>query len=292
MIERVHFEKPLLKQLNAEGYKCVDMHCHTQYSDTYTRISNILKKCSRNGLGVAITDHNEIKGCLDAEKKNRKHNVLIIPGMEVSCLEGPHFLVYFHSTGELKEYYDNVVKRNLIKNPHLTTTRLADLIESTEKYNCMISAAHPLNVSPWNLQKKIEKGRCDDSILRKIPCFEVINGLMARKMNLKAMEWARECDKCITGGSDSHTLKKMGSVVTCSKADDIDSFLKSILKKENIVVGKETKTGFRVISNMKSISKHTKYAGCSLKFHYDHRVKGKIKPKIMEKIENIKEKIL
>lgn len=292
MIERVHFAKPMLKQLNAEGYTCIDMHCHTQYSDTYTRIGNILKKCRKNGLGVAITDHNEIRGCIDAEKKNRKIGALVIPGMEVSCFEGPHFLVYFYSAGELKDYYENIIKKNLNKNPHLTKTGMDELIEKTSGYNCVLSAAHPLNIPPWNLQKKFEKGRCDNKLLEKIHSFEVINGLMRRKMNLKAMEWARECGKAITGGSDSHTLRRMGSVVTCAKADDADSFLKSILKKDNFVVGTETKAGFRVISNMKSFSKNTKYAGCSLKFHYEQRLKGKIKPKIMEKLENIKERII
>lgn len=292
MIERVHFTKPLLKQLNAEGYSCVDMHYHTQYSDTYTRIKNILKKCRKNGLGVAITDHNEIKGCIDALKKNKEFEVLIIPGMEASCREGQHILAYFYSLGELKECYGKVIKKNLTKSPHISKLKFGDLLEKTEKYNCVLSAAHPSNIFPWNLQKKFEKGRYDLSLLKKINAFEVISGLNTRKMNLKAVEWAREHDMAITAGSDGHTLRKLGSVVSCSKADDVDSFLKSILKKRNFVCGNETKRGYRVLSNVKAISKQSRYAGRSLKIHYDLRLKGKIKPKIKEKLSNVKEKFI
>ncbi|MFC1731859.1 PHP domain-containing protein [candidate division KSB1 bacterium] len=292
MIERVHFTKPLLKQLNAEGYSCVDMHYHTQYSDTYTRIKNILKKCEKKEIGVAITDHNEIKGCIDAEKKNKKFGALVIPGIEASCREGSHFLIYFYSLSELKEYNDKVIKKNLTRNPHLSSLSFRDLLEKTEKYNCVISAAHPFNVLPWNLQKKVESGKMDISLLKKIPAFEVINGLMVRKTNLKAVEWARECDKAITAGSDGHTLRMLGSAVTCAKADDVDSFLKAILKHKNIVAGTETKTGSRVISNMKAISKQSRYAGRSLKIHYDLRLKGKIKPKVKEKLGKVKERFI
>lgn len=291
MIERIQFAKPLLRQLNAEGYTCVDMHYHTQYSDTYTKIRKILNKCKKNSIGVAITDHNEIKGCIDAAKRNRRFNAFVIPAIEASCREGVHLLAYFYSLDELKEYYTHVIRKNLTKSPYMSTITFEDLIEKTSQYNCVISAAHPFTVMPWNLQKKFEKGKFDISLIKKTHAFEVINGLLVRRTNLMAVEWARENDKAITGGSDGHTLKKLGSVVSCSKADDIDSFLKSILRKKNIVIGTETSPSYRVLSNMKAISKQTRYAGRSLRMHYDFRIRGKIRPKIREKINSVKENL-
>ncbi|MFO8016041.1 MAG: PHP-associated domain-containing protein [Candidatus Woesearchaeota archaeon] len=291
MIERVHFGKPLLRQLNAEGYNCVDMHYHTRYSDTYTRIRNILKKCSKLGIGVAITDHNEIKGCADALSKNKEFGNTIIPGMEVSCREGPHFLVYFYSLSELKEYHEKVIKKNLTKNPHISRIRFNDLMEKTYDYNCIISAAHPSSIHPWNTQKKFESNKLDSKHIKRISAFEVLSGMCMRHMNLRAVEWARTHNKPITGGSDGHTLRRLGSVVSCSKAGTAEEFLDSIARKKNILIGEETKRTYRIVSNFKSISKQSRYAGCSLKAHYDMRLRGKLRPKMQQKFNGFQERM-
>jgi hypothetical protein len=44
-------------------------------------------------IGVAITDHNEIRGAVEMD---RIRDVLSIPGIEVTSGEGSHLLVYFY----------------------------------------------------------------------------------------------------------------------------------------------------------------------------------------------------
>jgi predicted metal-dependent phosphoesterase TrpH len=46
--------------MREKGYMPVDMHIHTHYSDAAIRIPSLLTRANHLGIGVAITDHNEI----------------------------------------------------------------------------------------------------------------------------------------------------------------------------------------------------------------------------------------
>ena len=72
----------------------VDMHIHTRHSDAAISIPSLLTRAKHLGTGVAITDHNEIHGVVEACQQS--HGVLVIPGIELSSLEGPHILLYFY----------------------------------------------------------------------------------------------------------------------------------------------------------------------------------------------------
>ena len=142
MTSRVSFSKPNFELFGMLGLKSIDMHYHTQYSDTMTRIDNILRKASRLGIGVAITDHNEQKGVLSA--MNNNYGVPIIPGMEVSCSDGPHILVYFYNVSELQAFFKRHIERARGKDPHgMTSLSVNQLFSCLENYNCVTSAAHP-----------------------------------------------------------------------------------------------------------------------------------------------------
>ncbi len=67
----------------------LDLHVHSQYSEDASgspkEIMDFLKKKGLNGM--AITDHNSIKGSLEALKLKPK-DFVIIPGMEISTADG------------------------------------------------------------------------------------------------------------------------------------------------------------------------------------------------------------
>ena len=102
MFNNVIFDKIDHRSLAPE-LTYVDIHYHSCYSDTHTRIKTILKRAKQKNIGVAITYHNEIKGCLEAF--NNKEGVLVIPGMEIGCIEGLHILAYFYDVMEMQEFY-------------------------------------------------------------------------------------------------------------------------------------------------------------------------------------------
>ena len=67
----------------------IDPHIHSIYSDGYGRIEEILRIAKLKNLdGIAITDHNTIKGYLKAKQINNDKQFIIIPGIEVETDAG------------------------------------------------------------------------------------------------------------------------------------------------------------------------------------------------------------
>ncbi len=91
----IHHAVPLLHRIREKGYTAVDMHIHTRYSDAAIGIPSLLSRARHLGTGIAVTDHNEIRGVVEASEKAR--DVLVVPGIELSSREGPHILLYFYS---------------------------------------------------------------------------------------------------------------------------------------------------------------------------------------------------
>ena len=67
----------------------MDLHIHSQYSEDATGSPReIAKLLQKKGLhGMAITDHNSIKGSLEA-LRFRSNNFVIVPGLEISTNDG------------------------------------------------------------------------------------------------------------------------------------------------------------------------------------------------------------
>ena len=65
--------------------KRYDLHVHTDYSPCSTnRIAKILRQAKEKGLsGIAVTDHNTIKGAIELKKLNKDENFDIIIGEEI-----------------------------------------------------------------------------------------------------------------------------------------------------------------------------------------------------------------
>ncbi len=76
-----------------------DLHIHSLYShDATTTVRAILKQAADVGLDViAVTDHDEIRGSLEAVQLAPKYGLEAIPGAEVTTKEG-HLLALFIQT--------------------------------------------------------------------------------------------------------------------------------------------------------------------------------------------------
>lgn len=260
-------EKPNINELIKDGYACFDMHIHTKYSDCFSRIQSVIKMARKKGLtGIAITDHNTIKGAESIW--NEKKEILIIPGIEVGCFEGSHMLLYFHSLDELKEFYEKNIKNKVLKNPCLLTkVSIYDLIDKIKNYNCLLSAAHPFEKGCIGLYNSINNRRIGKDIIKKINTFEVICGENTKDANVNAIAEAIKLKKNFTAGSDAHSVREIGCAITAAKTQNIDAFLKSITKKENIVIGKETLLS-RIETPIKAMTKFWRYPISSIKQKY------------------------
>lgn len=288
MLNKVIFRKPKFKKIKEENFCAIDMHVHSEYSDSRTKVKNLLKKANKKGFGIAIADHNEIRGSLKALEQKE---VVVIPAIEITSLNGIHLLAYFYNKGEMKEFYEKHVEKYKMKNPHSRINRkLNDILNDALEYNCITSLAHPFGYL-WANMKKTIKTKTGTSILKKVTAIEVINGEVSRLRNLKALEWAIRRDKAYTAGSDEHTLIELGSVLTMSKNHSVEGFLNSIKKKQNIVVGKEKNMINRILYHSLGADKHFRHLPSNLKNAYSHTYKKKLKDlkdKTKEKIIKIK----
>jgi predicted metal-dependent phosphoesterase TrpH len=268
---KIIFEKPDAKKLSKEGYMCIDMHLHSRFSDGTAKIPMIMKKAKQNSFGVAVTDHNEIKGSQEAFKLCSTKSP-VIPGIEVTCSNGRDFLLYFYKMDELSSFYKKYIKNYKRADPmSRTSIDMYDFLDVTSKVNCLVAAAHPFGIAYKNTYKIIRKDY-SYSYLKKIDAMEILNGAFQRKHNMKAIVWNYNMNRGFIGGSDAHTLREVGGVLTCSRAETIEEFLDNIKKKQNFVIGKESGIRKKAMAYSSIFGKHMRY------FH----------PKVLEKIRNNK----
>jgi predicted metal-dependent phosphoesterase TrpH len=236
-INNVIFEKPDIASLK-KLYTVFDLHFHTKYSDGRSSIEAIVKKSRELGIGVAITDHNEIRGALEIEKHK---SVLSIPGIEITSSEGTHILIYFYETESLKKFYRKCIKP-FMGNDIMSSTTLTmeEIINGAKKFKCVTIFPHPYSAAYTGLYNlNFSAGRIT-RLLRDIDGVEVINAENIHRWNLQCALLGFNLGKSMTGGSDGHSLYHMGKVVTyaaCPKSRD--AFLNAVRNRQTGVIGKE-----------------------------------------------------
>jgi hypothetical protein len=249
----VIFKKPPIRKLGKEGFFGVDMHFHTSYSlDAVSRIETAVKKAQKKGFGFAITDHNTVDGVMHSYRL-RQHT-LIIPGIEVTCRNGNHILMYFHCHHELEEFFNKSLHPRMKKNPFFIDVSAEELLEISKDYNCFIGAAHPyapgaVGIMHTGVSKKMEKG---------FDTIEVLNGYNFRGANINALYWASKIHKPMTGGSDAHSTFELGKVLTFTRGDDTESVFKEIMKNRSMVIGKEENLFIKAVMSVRKESSYIK----------------------------------
>lgn len=246
--DRVQFERPDLGKLTAD-HTVFDLHFHTQYSDGLSSIEKTARQASKLGLGIAITDHNEIRGALEIEKKYP--DVLSIPGIEVTSAEGTHLLIYFYDSHQLECFYRRSVAphmgNGLLSSLDLPMTKL---IERARDYHCLIVFPHPYSAmytGVYNAQFSKEQTQ---RLLMAADGVEVINANNLKKWNLKCALMGFNLGKSMVGGSDGHALHHMGRAVSYARCPRTRyDFLEAIRHGANRVIGKEISLMSKLTSN-------------------------------------------
>jgi predicted metal-dependent phosphoesterase TrpH len=267
--DRVRFERPDIELLN-QHHTVVDLHFHSQYSDGRDPVAKIADHARQLGIGIAITDHNDIRGALEID---RYDDVLSIPGIEITASEGSHLLVYFNKIEQLRRFYDQEVA------PYRGTNVMSSLslpmhqiIRRARAYDCLIIFPHPycaLYTGVCNPQ--FSKEELHD-MLQRVDGVEVINAHNLKKWNLKCALLGFNLNKSMVGGSDGHALAHMGRVVSYARCPrNRHDFLAAIKKQSNQVVGKEihlirkvTANGMKLRSSLNHcpdlVEKHLRYS--------------------------------
>ena len=236
-INKIIFEKPDLASLCSK-YTVFDLHFHTRYSDGRNSVEAIAKKARELGIGVAITDHNEIRGALEIEKYK---GVLNIPGVEITSSEGTHILVYFYETESLRKFYRKYIKPFTGNDPMRSTKLpMEEIIDSARMFKCVTIFPHPYSAAYTGIYNLNFSADRIDRLLADIDGVEVINAENIHRWNLQCALLGFNLGKAITGGSDGHSLYHMGKVVTyaaCPKSGE--AFLNAVKNRRAGIIGKE-----------------------------------------------------
>ncbi len=188
----------------------LDLHIHSKYSeDGIGSPGEIIKLLQDKGLdGMAITDHNNIKGGLKAVKIAPK-DFVVIPGIEISALEG-HIIAL--------NVKDNIPKKLSIE-------------ETIEKI--IDAGGTPIIPHLFRSMSGIKKDNLQ-KIQKKISAIEVFNACSVPQSNLKTAKIAKKYKLGGTGGSDSHIPEYAGYGYTTVDTTDlkIDTIISEIEKKK------------------------------------------------------------
>ncbi len=93
-----------------------DFHIHTALSpcgDILMSPNNIVNMALLNQLdAIAITDHNTCKNCEAVMKVGEEKGLLVIPGIEIECMEEFHLVALFHDLKEAK-YIEDIIRKHM-----------------------------------------------------------------------------------------------------------------------------------------------------------------------------------
>jgi predicted metal-dependent phosphoesterase TrpH len=100
-----------------------DFHIHTGFSDGTLSPAEVVQRAYKNNVKVlAITDHDTLTGLDEALEECLKHNIMLIPGIELSTQhnnESIHILGFFKNTDykskEFTEELDKIKNHRVIR---------------------------------------------------------------------------------------------------------------------------------------------------------------------------------
>ena len=196
---RIVFEKPDLEGLSRR-YTVVDMHVHTTYSDGRCSPDEVVERARELGIGVAVTDHNEIEGAMQVCRRKR---VLSIPGIEVTSRLGTHLLIYFYDLKSLERFYTRDI-RPFMGNGVMSACDLTleEIIPRARAYQNLIVFPHPYCAAYTGVQNTFFTPQRREHLLSLADGVEVIHAGNLKRWNLKSAVLGFNLDKVITGVSD------------------------------------------------------------------------------------------
>lgn len=170
----------------------LDLHIHSKYSfDSILHPKDILKIAKKKGLnGIAITDHNTLKGSIEAKNLNQDKDFLVITPAEFATNNGD--IIGLFLKREIKE-------RDTLK-----------VIEAIQRQGGIAVLPHPY------------KGHnLTEDILRKIDVVECFNSRTTKENNNKAKALAMQYNKPMIAGSDAHFAFEIGASRIMLKSNNV-----------------------------------------------------------------------
>jgi predicted metal-dependent phosphoesterase TrpH len=185
---------------------------HTEHSyDCSVPVTDLLDHAEEQGLGaIAITDHNEFDGALEAVELARGRSLRVIPGEEVMSTSGEVIGLFLREK----------IERGM---------SLGDTIAAIHDQGGIVYLPHP-----FDRLHSVPKARALHRHLGEIDVFEVYNAkLLLDGFNDEALRFARKYNLTMGAGSDAHVLQAVGTgAVRMAPFDTPEEFLISLRSAE------------------------------------------------------------
>ncbi len=206
------------KRLAARDHIHVDLHMHTDHShDCATPVDVLLDSAKAAGLGaIAITDHNEISGALEAAE--RANGIKVIVAEEVKTADQGEVIGLF-----IKEK----IERGMT---------LEETIAEIRRQGGLVYVPHP-----FDRMHAVPDYEHMLDIVEEIDAIEVFNPRVAiSSFNEEASRFAAKYRIVAGAGSDSHVAQGLGSVkIRMRDFDGPEEFLES-LREADIIRRKQS----------------------------------------------------
>ncbi len=185
----------------------VDLHMHTDHSyDCATPVEVLLAQARAKGLGaIAVTEHNEISGALEAAKKAK--GIKVIVGEEVKTA----------SQGEvIGLFIEDKIPRGMT---------LQETIAEIKRQGGLVYVPHP-----FDRMHSVPDYKHLRDVLDDIDLIEVFNPRVAiAEFNHEAVRFAAKYRMIAGAGSDAHVPQGLGSVrIRMHDFDGPEQFLESL----------------------------------------------------------------
>lgn len=195
----------------------LDLHVHTKYSyDGILSPEKVLKLAINKGLnGIAITDHNSIRGAKEAKEANKNKDFIVIVGSEIKTNRGEVMGLFLQEEIASRDFYEAIeeikAQDGIITIPHpFDTMRSSTLIPSKE----------------------------DAKLVHGVEVFN--SRCIFSKYNKLAMEFSKSNGLSMTAGSDAHFANEVGLSGIIVHAEDEEEIKKAILNKKVEIFGKKS----------------------------------------------------
>lgn len=213
-----------------------DLHIHTIYSyDGTATVSSVLRRAKENNLDVvAITDHDEIAGALEAVKLASHFGVDVIPASEITTADGDLLALFVAE-----------------KIP--AQLSLIETVLRVRELGGVCIAPHPMaggmgmkSLSAYAILKAL----LNPQVVETLIGIETYNGTAIDRMsNHYAKIFANGLNIAQTGSSDAHVIDTIGFGATEFEGHTAQDLINALRNKTTKVRKQNEWNAFQILSN-------------------------------------------